>query len=113
MHEGNFTKQIVDKILKILKEQSSGKPKRVKVRVGEVFHLIKDSVLFHYELITKGTELEGVALDLQEDHVDVECNDCHKIGPVQDHHLLMCSHCQSLNVRPVKGTEIYIDEIVY
>ncbi|MFA5059727.1 MAG: hydrogenase maturation nickel metallochaperone HypA [Candidatus Omnitrophota bacterium] len=111
MHEGVFTEQIVEAILAQVKKDSLGKPKRIKVNVGEVFHLQKDSVLMHYQILTQNTDLCGVDLDLTEETVRVLCNGCQKEGPVEDHHLLMCSYCDSRDVKMISGDRISIESI--
>ncbi len=111
MHEGQFTEKIVDAILKELKEHPQGRVRSVKVKVGEIFHLEPHSVQMHFEITVKGTQLEGVRLDLQEERVEVTCPQCQKTGPVEDHHLMFCSFCQALNVKPVSGNTISVESI--
>lgn len=111
MHEAKFTEQIVGSIIEELKQYPDHKPKHIKVKVGEVFHLEKESVLFHYTLLTKGTSLEGIKIDLEEDPLQVKCSACQAAGGVEDHHLLMCSHCGSRDVSVLSGNEIFTEFI--
>jgi hydrogenase nickel incorporation protein HypA/HybF len=111
MHEGHFTEQIVDAIIQELEKYPGRKPKRVNVKVGEIYHLVPESVLLHYEYITKGTPLQGVALQLSQVPVQVKCNACSQSGPVEDHHMLMCSHCRSLDVYPIAGNNVTIEGV--
>jgi len=110
MHEANFTKQIVEAVLKSLKE-CPGEPKTVKVQVGAMLHLVPDSVRMHYQLLTQGTKLEGISLELTEIHVKVRCRRCAHEGMVEDHHLLMCTACDSIDVALTAGNEILIDAV--
>ena len=105
MHEAKFTEEIVTAIISQV-EGAQKKPKRVKVRVGEMFHLEKESVLMYYALLTRGTRLEGIEIELEEDPVIVRCKDCRQAGGVEDHHLLMCTYCDSQNVEVLTGDEI-------
>jgi len=111
MHEAKFTEQIVENIISELKRYPQKKPRRIKVCVGEMFHLQRDSVLMHYEILTKGTDLENVKIELNEQAVEVRCRQCHKVGGVEDHHLLMCSLCGSRDVEVVCGNEIFTELI--
>ena len=113
MHEGHFTEQIVDAIVQEIKKYPGRKVKSVTVKVGEAYHLMPDSVLMHYELITKGTALEGATLDLVEEPMRVVCDQCHQQGPVEDHHLLLCSFCNSRQVRPVAGDKVTIEQVAF
>ncbi|MCX6935936.1 MAG: hydrogenase maturation nickel metallochaperone HypA [Verrucomicrobia bacterium] len=111
MHEGNFTDQIVDAILGELEKYPNNRPAQVSVAVGEMLHLLPDSVQMHYQLRTQGTPLEGVKLILREVPVRVLCNTCGFSGDVEDHHLLMCSKCGARDVKMLSGNEITIDAI--
>ena len=111
MHEGHFTEDIVKQILTELAQYPDNKVKSVTVRVGEVFHLVPESVLLHYELLTKGSALEGVQLTLVDEPMQVLCHACKHEGPVEDHHLLMCSSCHSWHVVPVSGNRITIEKV--
>jgi hydrogenase nickel incorporation protein HypA/HybF len=113
MHEGNFTQAIVDAILGELKKYPNAKPETVRVSVGEMLHLVPGSVQLHYDLMTRGTRLEGIKLELQEIPVTVRCRPCGYERAVEDHHLLMCAHCGALDVKLLSGDEILIDSIEF
>ena len=113
MHEGVFTEKIVAVILDELKKQPGQKISSVKVKVGETYHLVLESVCMHFEIAVKGTALEGVQLILQEEPMQVTCQVCHKTGPVEDHHMAMCSFCNSLNVKTVSGNSIIVESIEF
>ena len=111
MHEGQFTEKIVEVILSELKKYPGARIKTVKAKVGEIFHLILESVQMHFQIITKGSPLEGVQLDLEEEPVNVLCRQCQRKGPVEDHHMLVCSFCQSMDVAAVSGNRITVESI--
>lgn len=113
MHEGHFTEKIVEAILGELKNHPGGKIKAARVVVGEVYHLVFDSVLMHFEISVRGTPLEGVHLDLREEPMQVSCPKCLLTGPVQDHHMPLCSFCGSLDVKPIGGNSITVDTIEF
>jgi len=111
MHEANFTEQIVSTILNELKKYPDDRPRGAKVLVGEMLHLVPESVHMHYQLLTRGTPLEGIALDLVEVPVKIRCNHCGTEGAVEDHHLLMCTACSTMNVKLVSGNEIWVEVV--
>lgn len=111
MHEGHFTEDIVSHILKELQQYPNAELQSVTVKVGEVFHLVPESVLMHYELLTKNSPLEGVHLKLIEEPLEVHCLECHQEGPVEDHHLMLCFFCHSRQVKPVRGKSITIEKV--
>lgn len=111
MHEENFTQQIVETILDELKNYANAKPKRIKVQVGEMLHLIPESVQLHFQILSRSTHLEGAELDLKEVPVSVRCLACHQIGGVQDHHFLACLSCGSMDVELLSGQAIIVESI--
>lgn len=111
MHEGAFTEQIVATILKEVQKHPGRRPKSVRVRVGEVYHLVPESVAVHFEAQVLGTPLQGVRLDLQEDPMRVSCKDCGASGPVDDHHLPACPTCYSRNIKTISGDKIIVEAI--
>lgn len=111
MHEGHFTDQIVAAILAELKDRPKGKVRSVKVKVGEVYHLVPSSVLMHFRIAVQRTPLEGVELDLQEEQVRVFCPQCQKEGLAEDHHMIVCPICYSKNVKILSGDSITIESI--
>ena len=113
MHEGHFTENIVGAVVDELKKHPGRPVESVTVKVGEAYHLMPDSVLMHYDWITKGTSLEGVKLNLLEEAMQVICGQCGKQGPVEDHHLLLCSFCHSRQVKPVAGDKVTIEQILF
>jgi hydrogenase nickel incorporation protein HypA/HybF len=113
MHEGQFTDKIVEVILEELKKHPGRKIRTVKVAVGEVYHLVLESVLMHFEISVRGTPLEDVRLDLKEDPMQVYCRQCQKTGFVEDHHMPLCSSCGSLDIKTVSGNSISVDSIEF
>lgn len=111
MHEGNFTQQIVDSILQELEKHPNTRPRHIKVKVGDMFHLNSESVKSHFESIAKGTPLEGATLELEEVQLTAKCNRCGWNGEVEDHHLLVCGACASREVEVLGGDEVVIETI--
>lgn len=111
MHEGHFTHQIVDAILAELKDRPKGRVKAVNVKVGEVYHLVPEAVVMHFQLAVKGTPLEGVEIKLREEGIRVYCPHCRKEGSAEDHHLIACPYCYSPNVKTICGDAITIESI--
>ncbi|MCB9756888.1 MAG: hydrogenase maturation nickel metallochaperone HypA [Candidatus Omnitrophica bacterium] len=111
MHEGQFSEKIVDAIISELKKFPGKKPKSVLVKVGEVFHLVPDAVKMHFSVLTKGTTLEGVHLDLKEESMEVYCPHCQQATFVEDHHLVACPLCYAVDVKPIRGNQITVESI--
>ncbi len=111
MHEQGFTEQIVDAVLAELSVRAEGRPRRVRVRVGEALHLNAESVRSHFRSLAAGTSLEGALLDLEEVPMTVRCRRCLAEGTVEDHHCPLCPACGSADVDVVSGNDVVIETI--
>jgi hydrogenase nickel incorporation protein HypA/HybF len=111
MHEGNFTRRIVDAVFSALAGHPEGRPTRIKVRVGETYHLEPDSVRVHYASLSRGTRLEGAVLELKETPMLLRCRRCRGAARAEDHHILVCFFCGSSEVDVLSGNEIVVEEI--
>lgn len=111
MQKSPSSAKIVDVILNELKKYRGKTPRSVLVKVGEVFHLVPDAVQMHFSVMTRGTELEGVRLDLQEESMEVYCPHCQKTNFVKDHHLVVCPFCYALDVKLIRGNQITVESI--
>jgi hydrogenase nickel incorporation protein HypA/HybF len=111
VHERPFTQKIVEAVLTSLEGHPAERVVSARVRVGEVFHLVPESVEAHFRSLTAGTPLSQARLDLAEDPLTVRCRDCGLSGGVEDHHLLLCRACGSRAVDTVSGHEIRIESV--
>jgi hydrogenase nickel incorporation protein HypA/HybF len=111
MHERPFTQKIVGSILASLKDYPEGRVTAARVSVGEIYHLVPESVRTHFESLIAGTPLEGARLDLVEVPLQVRCKDCGQAGSVEDHHAPLCAACGSLSVENVAGHEIRVEDV--
>lgn len=111
MHERPYTEEIVHAIQRALESHPHAVPERVRVRVGEVYHLVPDSVRTHFDSLTQGTPLSGIELDLVEEPLRVVCRSCGHTGGVEDHHMPICESCGSLSVKASAGSSIVVEEI--
>ena len=111
MHEGNFTQQIVDTIIAELNNYPGYRPKRIKVKVGEMLHLEQDSVKLHFDLLTRGTLMADARLEMQGVPVKVRCRQCGNENSAPDHHMLYCERCSSTKVDILSGNNIVIEAV--
>jgi hydrogenase nickel incorporation protein HypA/HybF len=112
MHERPFTQKIVESILDSLKDYPTGRVTAARVRVGEIYHLVPDSVRAHFESLAAGTSLAGAQLDLVEVPLRVKCNACSEVCGVEDHHAPHCEKCGSVSVTNVEGHDIQVERVV-
>ena len=93
---------IVDAVLEELKRHDVESVEEVHMVVGEITFLGRDQLEFAYEVVTRGTILEGSRLVISEEKVEVRCRSCGYVGGVdyvsgggRDHSIpnLACPRC--------------------
>lgn len=107
MHELALCQAIVDTVSR---HADGRRVERVEVRIGHFRQVVPDSLLFSWELLVDGTELDGCTLAI--DHVPavVECHGCHGTTSL-DLPILVCGACGGTDVELVSGEEFLIASI--
>jgi hydrogenase nickel incorporation protein HypA/HybF len=103
MHELSITQSIVD----TAREHAAGRPVRsIRVRAGRLTAVVPDSMLFCFELIVDGTELQGARLDIEQPAGRAHCSACDTEFALPD--LILLCPCGSADVRVTAGQELQI-----
>ena len=76
MHEYSIATSIVEAVLDLAKRQNSSRVVEVKMSIGKLRVLSVDQLRFSYEILSKGTILEGSRLTVQETSGWVRCPKC-------------------------------------
>jgi hydrogenase nickel incorporation protein HypA/HybF len=82
---------------------------RVELRVGHLRQVVPAALEFAFELVTKGTLLEGAELVLEEVAVTVRCGTCGAQSR-PDGFPLACP-CGSLDVEVIGGEELQVESL--
>ena len=81
MHEVAVISNIVDAILNKLEEYNVVKVESVNLIIGDLTSLGFEQLEFAYEIVTRGTILEGAKLTIEREEVQVKCHSCGYAGP--------------------------------
>jgi hydrogenase nickel incorporation protein HypA/HybF len=76
MHEVSVMSSIIESVLEELKKHKVDKVEEVALVIGELTFLGQDQLSFAYEVLTKGTILEGSNLNMETEPVEVRCLNC-------------------------------------
>jgi len=119
VHEFSVTSQIVEAVLKEAKKHNAKKVVEVRLDIGKLTFLGLEQVRFSYEVLVKGTIMEGSKLYIQEKDGIVECGSCGYKGDFKyeddlTYHLptptLHCPRCGE-TVEIVRGRECTIRDV--
>ena len=83
MHEVSVVSDLVSAILKELEKYNVEKVEEVTLVIGEMTSLGTEQMEFAYEVVTKGTVLEGSKLIIESEKIEVHCGSCGYDGPVE------------------------------
>ena len=111
MHEYVYADRILQSVL--VEVRAAGRtPREVKVDVGEMLGLTRESLTMAYGILSKGTKAEGSKLRVRFTKGSVECPKCDFSGrlPVRRHdHTIdpafACPQCGS-SLKVVEGLEV-------
>ncbi len=112
MHEVSVVATLVGAVIKELSKYKVTKVNSVTVVIGEMTNLGKEQMTFAYEIVTRGTILEGSEFIIEPEPIEVQCSSCGYVGPVKvisdpdfDSHsvpVLACPECGGA-IKVIKG----------
>jgi hydrogenase nickel incorporation protein HypA/HybF len=111
VHELSVALSIVEGAEEEAKRQGGGRVSAVYLKLGPLAGVVKDALLFSYELACAGTLLEGSRLLIEEIPIRIYCETCASEGDpisLQDFH---CARCQSAACRVVRGAELELSAL--
>ncbi len=85
MHEFTIASSIVETLIELANKQGSSKVLEVHLRIGKLRALSTEQVSFSYNILAKGTALEGSQLAVEETTGHVRCPDCSYQNEIDPH----------------------------
>jgi hydrogenase nickel incorporation protein HypA/HybF len=119
MHEVSVMSSIIENVQQALTGHKYERVEEVNLVVGELTYLGKDQLEFAFEVLTRGTDLEGSMLVIEDEAVEISCPQCGYSGPAkyisdESYHTsvpsLTCPTCQA-HVKVVKGKSCRISSV--
>ena len=78
----------------------------IHVRLGALSGVVKDPLLFAFELAKQGTEIAAARLEIQEVPVTVWCSNCAAERDLHDVQARRCPMCNALTPQVLRGNEL-------
>jgi len=103
MHELGITRNIVA----IVSDAAQGRRvRRVTIEVGALSGVMSDAIAFCFDMVSKGTVLEGADLDIREIEGRARCSSCGAEFPMDT--LYAPCPCGSRRIERLQGEELKI-----
>lgn len=108
MHELSIAHSIVEVATQALKEYEGQEPKvaAVYLELGLLSGVVKDALLFSYELACQDTPLAGSKLLIEEVPVSIYCTPCDAVQVLQGVQRMRCPVCDALSADIRSGREL-------
>jgi len=106
VHELSIALSIVEGAEEEAQRQGGGRVYAVHLKLGPLSGVVKEALLFSYELACEGTLLEGSSLIIEEIPIRIYCSACSAEGDPVSLQRLHCATCGAHCCRVVKGAEL-------
>lgn len=110
MHELSVAQEILGIVHLYVPDPKPNTVKSVKVSIGKLSNVLKDSLTFCFEVITSDTPLKGTTLEIIELPVKILCSNCNEGSEIDDL-VFACPRCGDNKINIISGTELKVDEI--
>src|SRR5579862_4498635 len=108
MHELSIAMSIVDVVQEEAKTLSGVRVQAVYLKLGQLSGVVKEALLFSWELACQETALQGARLAIEEVPAVVNCSTCRGERPVHSLQSFCCAECGTPAFEVVAGREILV-----
>jgi hydrogenase nickel incorporation protein HypA/HybF len=106
VHELSIAISIIEGVEEEVARQGGGKVCSVNLKLGPLSGVVKEALLFSFELACEGTSLEGSRLIIEEIPISVYCSKCAAESDPVSGQCLHCARCGTSACHVVKGMEL-------
>ena len=110
MHELGIATDIMGVVKKVAEDNNARRVGEVVVEIGLLAGVERESLEFCYDVITRGTRLEGSHLKVVEIKPRARCKQCEKEYEVRMDNF-HCPHCESSRFDLLIGSDINLKEV--
>ena len=111
MHELAITERLIRVIVEKARSSAFTKVEKVRLEVGCLSSIEPDSVEFCFDIVAKGTIVEGAQLEIIRKLGTADCLDCGKTASGLERFGELCPDCGGCQLRVTSGTEVFIRDM--
>ncbi|HEX4227948.1 MAG TPA: hydrogenase maturation nickel metallochaperone HypA [Bryobacteraceae bacterium] len=108
MHELSIALSIIEGVEEEIARRPGAQVAAVHLRLGPLSGVVKEALLFSYELACQGTPLESSRLEIEEIPVVVHCEACGQERLAISMQRLCCAVCENPSADVRKGSELEV-----
>lgn len=110
MHEMSLAQEIIQILHEQLKTMDLQKVIKVRVSVGALLAVERESLNFAYKVLAEDTPLKDSNLEIIEEPVMASCRKCGNTYKVENYSYV-CPKCKNNDFTIVEGNKMYIKEV--
>lgn len=108
MHELSIALNIVEIATETARKNGGGRVEALYLKLGALSGVVKDALLFSWQLASADTPLEGSRLVIEEVPVVVRCSNCKADRKLDAINNFICPVCNTVAPKIVQGKELEI-----
>jgi hydrogenase nickel incorporation protein HypA/HybF len=106
MHELSIALSMIDLAGEEAQRRGGARVNALHVKLGPLSGVVKDALLFSYEVATNGTALQGSQLVIEDVPVVIFCDRCQAERELESIQRFCCPVCGNLTSDVVRGKEL-------
>lgn len=108
MHELSIAVSIVEMATEESEKRGGAKIDAVHLKLGKLSGVVKDALLFSWEIACQGTSLDNSRLEIEEIPVVAFCENCQAEKTIDAINNLVCPTCEKPTPEIVSGRELIV-----
>lgn len=108
MHELSIALSMIEMAVEEARRRGDVQVHAIHLKLGQLSGVVKDALLFSYEVACEGTLLEGSSLIIEEVPVVVYCPACDAETSLASLQKFCCGSCGALTCEVVRGKELEV-----
>ncbi len=108
MHELSVALSIIEGVEEELAHHHGARVVSVRLKLGPLSGVVKDALLFSYEVACEGTPLAGSKLEIEEVPIVLYCPTCAREQPAVSLQRLCCEVCETPSSQVRRGSELEV-----
>jgi hydrogenase nickel incorporation protein HypA/HybF len=106
MHELSIALSMIEMATEEAERRGGVRVNALHLKLGPLSGVVKDALLFSYEIACNGTPLEGSQLVIEDMPVVIYCSECQSEQQLESIQRFCCPVCGTLSSEVVRGREL-------
>jgi hydrogenase nickel incorporation protein HypA/HybF len=111
MHELGITQNMFDLVLEEAEKAGARKVCQVDLVIGELTGAVGESIQFYFDILSRGTIVEGALISIKVVPPMVLCRNCNQTSKIPKEEFWKCPHCTEGSMEIIAGRELMVKSI--